>query len=368
MAIPYDERYSALESKCAMKVNGAEDVGALDMGLLLVLKRASLLVKGIVGTEGDAFSLSPIDKFGDASVVSSAVGTKLYKLIKMHIPLDARFNALYTLEPYIELAVNQIMSSHLYAVPILHASRVLDDAKLLLQKLNECVDNIRSEAKSAKFRFRLNSYQRSSNKNHKEVVNYIDALFERYSRLLVLRIDLGYRKQASVVLQAGDKPNSMIDQAKRSPMPTQIEAKQDREHLFENARSNKLFGNMVGYIWKLEHGPEKGFHYHVVLFFDGSKVREDVSLARRIGTYWVDIITKGRGLYYNCNAFKFKYKSCGIGMINHSDLEFRERLQNAVVYLTKTDLYMKLQTIGRSMGKGARPRTKDSRGRPRKKL
>ncbi|MNF98191.1 hypothetical protein D3C84_810450 [compost metagenome] len=112
-----------------------------------------------------------------------------------------------------------------------------------------------------------------------------------------------------------------------------------------------MFDDMVGYIWKLEHGPEKGFHYHVMFFFDGAKVREDITKAIQIGRYWTNVVTRGRGLYYNCNAAKRIYKSCGIGMVDHTNVQMRQGLQNAVVYLTKTDLYMKLQTEGRGMGK-----------------
>ena len=122
---------------------------------------------------------------------------------------------------------------------------------------------------------------------------------------------------------------------------------------------------MVGYIWKLEHGPDKGFHYHMMFFFDGSKVREDGTLAKRIGQYWLNVVTNGRGVYYNCNADKSRYKNCGIGMVDHSDNVMRDGLVKAVLYLTKMDLYMKLQTVGRGMGKMVRPNPKDARGRPR---
>jgi len=103
----------------------------------------------------------------------------------------------------------------------------------------------------------------------------------------------------------------------------------------------------------------------MMFFFDGSKVREDITKASLIGRYWTDVVTKGRGLYFNCNRVKFAYKSCGVGMVDHGDAELREGLRRAVIYLTKTDLYMKLQTEGRGMGKGLYPSPKGSRGRPR---
>lgn len=348
MGIDYYERSIALLSKCGMQMKGEDDIrlGSVDVGLIEALKKVSLLVQKLVTTEGDAFEVQVMDEFDNARLVSGGPGKLLLKIITGHIPTDKRFRALYQFEPYIEMALNRIVRSGLYRDHFIPRVAIrAEDARTLVQRLNECVDGIRQEGKSKSFKAQHNSYQRSSNKNYKELTGYVDSLFERHSRLLVLRVDLSYSKENSKT--------------------TQVQAKRDRERLFENARSNKLFNDMVGYIWKLEHGPEKGFHYHMMFFFDGSKVREDVTLARRVGEYWADVVTKGRGLYFNCNRVKFAYKSCGIGMVDHGDAELRKGLKRAVIYLTKTDLYMKLQTEGRGMGKGNRPGPKGPSGRPR---
>lgn len=338
------ERHTALQSKIRLTVEGIE-VGALSNHLIATLKNASLLVAKLIKTEGDAFKIRVVDDIGNARLECNAPGKILLKLLREHIPNDSQFNAFYKFEPYLDMAISRLVESKLYPPPSLLQVSTANEVRKLMVHLNNCVDQIRKAVKTKSFLAKLNSYQRSSNKNYKELTEYVDALFERYSRLLVLRVDLSYSKENSTTTQ---------DQAKR-----------DRERLFGNARSNRLFGDMVGHIWKLEHGPEKGFHYHMMFFFDGSKVREDITLSKRIGEYWTDVVTKGRGLYYNCNAGKFVYKSCGIGMIEHADAKLRAGLCRAVFYLTKTDLYMKLKTEGRGMGKGFYPVRKDSRGRPR---
>lgn len=342
-----DEREIALLSKCHMVLANGEEQGALDIGMLCMLKRASLLVQDLIKTEGDAFTLEAIDDDGDSRLHWNLPGILLNKLIKMRISRDDHLNRLYTFEPYIALMVDQVKAARLCGVALVRKMRSdRDEVEHYVQQLNSCVEGIRQEARSKSFARKLKNYQRSSNKNHKELTGYVDALFERHSRLLVLRVDLGYQKQHC--------------------RTTQAEAKRDREHLLRNKRSNKLFDDMVGYIWKLEHGPEKGFHYHMMFFFDGSKVREDITKALLIGRYWTELITKGRGVYYNCNADKSRYKSCGIGMVDHRDSPMRDTLnQLAIPYLTKTDIYMKLQAIGRGLGKMERPSLKDPRGRPR---
>ncbi|WP_177325191.1 YagK/YfjJ domain-containing protein [Pseudomonas umsongensis] len=346
VSVSNDEREIALLSKCRIELGNGEIQGELDIGFVSELKLASIWVQKLIRTEGEAFTLRDVSRHGDPGLKRNYPGAILFKLLKMNVSQDERLRSLYTFEPYIALMVKQIEAFGLTYNLLRTVHRESEDNAGLVQKLNSCVDSIRLEARSKAFQGKLKNYQRSSNKNYKELTEYVDALFERYSRLLVLRVDLGYREQHSKT--------------------TQAEAKQNREHLFRNTRSNKLFGDMVGYIWKLEHGPDKGFHYHMIFFFDGSKVREDGTLVKRIGQYWLDVITKGRGVYYNCNADKSRYKSCGIGMVDHRDSSMRDTLNSlAVPYLTKTDLYMKLQTTGRGMGKMERPRQKDPRGRPR---
>ena len=138
-----------------------------------------------------------------------------------------------------------------------------------------------------------------------------------------------------------------------------------------NNRSNKLFMHQVGYIWKLEYGVRKGHHFHVMLFFDGSKVRQDVVYAKAIGEYWVEVITNGKGVYFNCNHKKADYLYLGIGQVKHSDTEMRKNLLKAANYLCKKEqyLYLQLSKRMRTIGKGQiLPPKVSSVGRPRKLL
>lgn len=65
------------------------------------------------------------------------------------------------------------------------------------------------------------------------------------------------------------------------------------------------------------------FIFDTCFFFDGSKVRGDVMLARRIGEFWRNEITGNQGLYFNCNA----YAQSGIGDIHYTNHEKRRALQ-----------------------------------------
>lgn len=147
------------------------------------------------------------------------------------------------------------------------------------------------------------------------VDEYIDTLFSKYSKLMIVRVDLSYR-----------------DPIGRSK--TLDEALDDFTHFRNCERKNPDTSNgRVGWIRLLEYGVEKGFHFHYIAFYDGQKHHKDVWKAKTIGQYWIDR-TNGFGDYWNCNAEDYKQKS--IGMVNRNDLWKIEHLKLVVVdYLTK---------------------------------
>ncbi|MGZ3853418.1 MAG: YagK/YfjJ domain-containing protein [Flavisolibacter sp.] len=218
---------------------------------------------------------------------------------------------------------------------------------------------IRQDAQNPIVKKELRNFKETPKRNIKSATNYINALFDRYARLMVLRIDLGYRQSSDQL----------------TPCDSYERIKQDRERLFNNMRSNHLFAHQVGYISKLEYGLDKGFHYHLLLFFDGSKFRSgsDWYWAKKICDYWEQKITQGHGLAFNCNGKKGQYHYLGIGMIGHRDTQLRSNLINHVVrYLIKPDLFARVIVKGQSSGdhvfeRGQTKKKQDPRGRPRKK-
>jgi hypothetical protein len=125
----------------------------------------------------------------------------------------------------------------------------------------------------------------------------------------------------------------------------------------------------------LEYGVGRGLHCHVVLFLDGSKRNQNshVHFAEKMGKYWVDVITKGRGNYWNVNASADHYDELGqgaIGPINCKDAEKIENLKKFVVrYLCKMDQYFspKCGLKVKLLRRGNFPDIPDNKlGRPRK--
>jgi len=163
--------------------------------------------------------------------------------------------------------------------------------------------------------------RRNSQANCQSLHKLIDGLFKRHSRLMVLRVDLAYTE---------------FD----TPYIDYETARYHREQLCYAFSHNPLFDDLLGYTWKLEWQPKKGFHYHFMFFFDGHQCRDDVNRSRLIGELWARSITGGQGLYYNCNLdADQRYRYNAMGLVDYYDFEKQRGLYELAKYLTKVDEY-----------------------------
>lgn len=183
------------------------------------------------------------------------------------------------------------------------------------------------------------------------VVDYCHKLHAIYSKLLVVRVDLGYVKKFAN--QCG-----------------LLDIKRDIKHMLDNRRGSRtLFEHLVGYVVKYEFTKEKGPHAHALFFYDGQKVCKDEHYGQKIGKYWIEKIAKGNGVFYSCNYDKDQYEQCGIGMIDHSDFVKRAVLEEKVIgYMLKAEQSINdIKQTGRerSITRGVPPRNRSCAGRPR---
>lgn len=159
----------------------------------------------------------------------------------------------------------------------------------------------------------------------------LNKIFENRSRILVIRVDLGY----------GNYYNQEI---------TLDQAINDFENLRNNMRFNTLLNNgYLGFIRKTEMTQEKGLHHHLMFIYDERSRQSDKWLAEQLGKYWVEVITNGIGVYWNCNAEVEYYRYNGIGTVERGDLDKRSHLVEYVLtYLAKVE-QIPLDSAGRRL-------------------
>jgi hypothetical protein len=210
--------------------------------------------------------------------------------------------------------INAFMSCirpYTYALDHVHAT---DSVPLI----NACFTEIADYLRQPKHKKQLYREAEKYRDQKKSIRYFLSRLFEVHSRVLVLRLDFGYRSGIYTSLLA---------------------LAQDRDQLIHYLNSkHSLTGNaMLGWIWRIEYGQQKGYHLHTLIMLDANQVRRDIWYGKQIGDYWQEVITAGDGLAYNCNANKERYKRCGIGKVDHRDDEKRQMLEDAACYLAKPD-------------------------------
>jgi hypothetical protein len=318
-----------------------------------VIKISSIekLVVRLAATDDIHFYIKP--HRGDAKIAMTEIGRQFLVSLNSKEEIQ-RFYPIHDFSPFVK-AFFESTEETVWSYGGVKLERLIGDLDVAIKPLNYAIARIRVLVREKNFKEAMNAHRRLSNKNYKSLIAYIDRIFENRSRVLVLRVDLGYSK---LISDGHVRERQKFESVKA-----------DRERLLSVLRRKLPEKTILGHAWKLEYGLSKGYHYHCMFFLDGAKLREDVAWAREIGDIWVARITSGGGVYYNCNRRKGTYRSCGIGMIEHSDKEARKGLEKAALYLTKIEYYIKIVTDGRArtFGRGEMPKVKASkRGRPRR--
>lgn len=228
-----------------------------------------------------------------------------------------------------------------------------EDAVSQCTYLNDFFNEYRSYISSEIFKTICSKTKRTSLKNFKGMMKYVDKLFELRARLLVVRVDLYYPSYEKNTSESGREVS--VEKVVN-----------DRQKFFKSLSDKGFSEYLIGHCWKLEYASKKGFHYHCMFFFDGAKVREGVTLGRLIGEVW-EGVTGYSHVYRNCNAYEKSYKHPGIGMVSYDDETRHIGLNRAINYLTKPDYFLRLseKKVGDTFGKMKVRLVKNKSGRPR---
>jgi hypothetical protein len=205
------------------------------------------------------------------------------------------------------------------------------------QSMNALVVRIRQLTCTADYQ--RNTYKRRYRAQDRasKIEDYTRAVLARYSRAVVVRVDLHYL--------------GIVD-----PWLRIEHLYSDLERLIRARERNPIFTHETGYIWSVEQGKDKGFHVHTAFFFNGAHVRSDWHKAHEIGALWQQI-TADRGYYYSCNDDKSKYLELGIGTVIRADLQACENVVTAMSYLAKEAQHLRIKPLGsRTFGTGQVPR------------
>ncbi|MFJ3120425.1 inovirus-type Gp2 protein [Pseudomonas protegens] len=204
------------------------------------------------------------------------------------------------------------------------------------RSMNVLVDRIRQLTREQWYRRHKGDRRYEASQQADRVCEYSDAMVDRYSRTLIIRVNLYYHSW----VQARQRVEQVFD---------------DLSRLIAERERNPIFDHLIGYICAVEQGEDRGYHLHAAFFFNGNKVRGDVYKAQQIGELW-ERLTRGKGYFNSCNHNKQRYEDkLGIGMILRSDQKIRVHVHRAMSYLVKSAQHLRLKPEGaRSLRMGQR--------------
>lgn len=283
------------------------------------------------------------DASGRRQVKELAFGRQHFKGLKAYVQA---FIPGYYFSPHVELFFQCCKCWDVGAWASFRPQDRLSSGQFVGEIFNHLLGELRKGVMKRKFTRKLAARELTSDRAFESCKAYFNALMDNYARLLVLRVDFGYRKEHA---------------ASVSPQ----ELKRDLKRFLDSKRTSPVLTTLVGYIWRLEYGDEKKLHLHMVFFLDGSDSQNDPWLAEEYGKHWQRCCSSGSGIYFNCNRKKNGYKFLGVGMIDYYSYEKRWNfIDKALAYLAKKDQYLlsKATKNMRCMGHGEVP---DKSGRVR---
>lgn len=355
------------------------------------------------GLDGDAYSIGINVKLLNALIAFMQHVIETNELpYRIKCQVDGRVRAVETrmahfmdlLPSFAQLAFDGLALSpdlalfhRLYVEHPISQQHILFDAmtdQAVAEICNDFVVTLRVEGKRMGIKRMLKNWQRNANEKAKRLLVYLNALHERYARLMVIRLDLMYRQTACLGVEQAKHRRELLEARNAKERLALIQGEtvddaddelprvdiftvtQDWGHFKANMRGKpSLFRHLVGYVCSIEFSSTGGHHLHVALIFDGSQVKQHEWLGDQIGQYWIEI-TGGRGYFHNCNRGSYKYP--GVGLIEHHDMEKRRNLMRTLMYLAKKDQFVRVKASPKSKTflTGHMPKPPTGRtGRPR---
>lgn len=196
------------------------------------------------------------------------------------------------------------------------------------ETMNLLVEKIRELSRQCVYRRRSADRRYQAKRQAEDVQAFVLRVTERYSKTLVLRVNLYYRFQARQRLS--------VEQVF-----------EDMDRLAKARSTNPIFQHLVGSILRVEQGRDQGFHLHAAFFFNGSEVFRQFCIAERIGEVWVEI-TQNRGYWHDSGReWQGDEDLRGTGMFHRRDTKGRQAVAKLMTYLVKDkDQHLRVKPAG----------------------
>lgn len=168
------------------------------------------------------------------------------------------------------------------------------------------------------------------NRNRLQQKKYLNSLLDRYGSLYVVYLDLGYYLF---------HPDFFRYKGYES-------IREHFESFMKERRHNPLWkDDLVGFLWKLSDGVERGYHYHLILFYRGESADQHLQDKQKLLIKWIEEVTGGVGACFEQILPKGKQLDFLMpgGIVSHEESEGYERVVGFIHYLNKLDYLIQME-------------------------
>lgn len=188
--------------------------------------------------------------------------------------------------------------------------------------LTHLLSDFRESLETVEHPYRVQHFLMKNEPYRQKARRVVDALLRQHPSLMMVGIDLSY-----------------VQAVKDDITPTQV--RQHRRQLLTLLHNHPHFRHCLGYVWKLEHGPVKGFSYQLLCFFNAAQVGLQARIGVDIGTCWQSV-TEKTGRSFCQKDLQEDYSYPGLMMFYRNDTAAPEKLYQIITYMTQTDAYASL--------------------------
>ena len=179
----------------------------------------------------------------------------------------------------------------------------------------------------------IEKYINQEGDNQKSFLTEINNVIVDRSSVLIVRVDLSY-----AVKSLSDVTINVFD----------LHIQRLRRALKDK---NGCFKHLLTFGLALEHGATKGFHAHLMLVYNSSKIQNDVYYGFEVIDKWKEITMTNDGcigIGFNVNLNKKKYKkkgTLGIGEISRDSAVQHANALRVAEYLVRPEKYSQMMLI-----------------------
>ena len=261
--------------------------------------------------------LIEIENFVENISITKRKPRNFYKQLSgLLVQFDQIYNPDYSYVPAIETVIELLLDLEGYQ----------DDPECLYERLIKIsFEDIQRDFKwhYRRHKRQLRDHRHSESENTKTLVGRMQEISDKYSRILVVRVDLAYplKHQNQIGIQQFSDDMDVLRTRLRD--------------------QDTVFKGLIEYAWALEQGVDKGYHCHLLLVYKGRERRNAYSVANRVGKLWKDI-TEEQGCHFNCHTAAYLKQftdrnRLGIGMIHRNSPDEVDNMLNTVTYLVRPE-------------------------------